>query len=60
MLTYEGTMQVARAAAQAGSNALLRAQLAAGQHLLDHPLAIRVGATLGMKPSEVVAAGVAR
>ncbi len=45
-----------RAAAEEGSRNLLRAQLSAGQHLLDITLARALAATIGLNPAKVRAA----
>jgi len=50
----------ARFDAREGSEALLRAQLMAGQHLLALPLAQALGAILGMRASQIRAASQAR
>lgn len=42
-----------RIAALQGSKNLLRAQLRAGQHLLDTPLACALAKTIGLNPAEV-------
>lgn len=46
-------VRMPRAAAAEGSRNLLRAQLRAGQHLLEITLARALAATIGMKPNEV-------
>ena len=48
-----GADNVARRAAVDGCNALLRAQLRAGMHILDFDLAKSLGRKLGMSPGSV-------